>query len=53
MSELLNASSTLTFSDKIKDCKSYRKLVKKAAYSSALQPILGIRSSDGDIETSD
>ena len=53
MSELLNASSTLTFFDKIKDYKSYRKLVKKAAYSSALQPILGIRSSDGDIETSD
>ena len=39
--------------DEVKDCKSYWKLVKKAAYSSVPQPILGIRSSDGDIETSD
>ena len=35
MSELLNASSTLIFFDKINDCKLYWKLVKKAAYSVA------------------
>ena len=39
--------------DEVKDCKSYWTLAKKAAYNySASQPILGIRTSDGSIETS-
>ena len=39
--------------DEVKDCKSYWNLVKKAAYGSASQPILGLKISDGSMETSD
>ena len=39
--------------DEVKDCKSYWNLVKKAAYRSASQPILGLKTSDGSMETSD
>ena len=39
--------------NEVKDCKTYWNLVKKAAYSPSSQPILGIRKSDGSIETSD
>ena len=39
--------------DKVKDCKSYWKLVKNSTCSQLSQPILAIRNVDGSIETSD
>ena len=36
--------------DEVKDSKSYWKFVKKAASSSASQPILGIRTSQGQLK---
>ena len=35
--------------DEVKDCNSYWNLVKKAAYGSASQPILGLKTSDGSM----
>ena len=39
--------------DKVRDCKSYWKLIKNATNSQKRQPILGIRKFDGSMETSD
>ena len=39
--------------DEVKDSKSYWNLVKKASYGSASQPKLGLKTSDGSMETCD
>jgi hypothetical protein len=38
--------------DKVKDCKSYWKLIKNTYSSQKVQPILGIRRTDGTLEIS-